>query len=49
MKVQWIAVAVAAAVLLIETGCDGTGGMGGQQSGLDIENTSDGSRFAVDA
>ncbi len=30
MKVQWIAVAVAVAVLLIVTGCDGTGGMGGR-------------------
>ncbi len=30
MKVQWIAVAAAVAVLLIVTGCNGTGDMGGQ-------------------
>jgi len=39
MKVQWIAVAVAAAVLLIAAGCDGTGGVGGQ--GICLKDNSD--------
>ena len=39
MKTQWIAVAVAVAVLLIATGCDGTGGVGGQ--GICLKDNSD--------
>ncbi len=39
MKTQWIAVAVAVAVLLVAAGCDGTGGMGGQ--GICLKDNSD--------
>ena len=39
MKVQWIAVAAAVAVLLVAAGCDGTGGVGGQ--GICLKDNSD--------
>ena len=39
MKTQWIALLVAALVVLVLVGCDGTGGVGGQ--GICLKDNSD--------